>query len=153
MDYIPPNIAPQGTKQGDYFPSMVGLYDDWAIQYGYTPTQATTPMAEKSVLQEIAKQSYKPELSYSTDEDVYNLDPTVDAWDNSSNVLLYSQWQLDNSRLMWDRLNRGYPNAGESYSDVSERFSTVLSNYFQQIYYTSKYIGGQSFYRVQLVSD
>jgi predicted Zn-dependent protease len=24
MDYIPPNIAPQGTKQGDYFPSMGG---------------------------------------------------------------------------------------------------------------------------------
>ncbi|BAY17745.1 hypothetical protein NIES21_35870 [Anabaenopsis circularis NIES-21] len=149
MDYIPPNIAPQGTKQGDYFPSAVGAYDDWAIQYGYISTQATTPIAEKPLLQEIANQSYKPELSYSTDEDVYDLDPTADAWDNSNNVLVYSQWQLDNSRVMWDRLNKGYPTAGESYSDVSERFSTVLGNYFQQIYYVSKYIGGQSFYRIK----
>ncbi len=149
MDYIPPNIAPQGTKQGDYFPNMVGVYDDWAIKYGYVPTQATSPIAEKPILQEIADQSSKPELSYSTDEDVYDLDPTADAWDNSSNVLLYSRWQLDNSRLMWERLNKRFPVAGESYSDLSDRFSTVLGSYFQQIYYTSKYIGGQSFHRVK----
>jgi hypothetical protein len=149
MDYIPPNIAPQGTKQGDYFPTMVGLYDEWAIKYGYTQIQAASPIAEKPILQEIAQQSDKPELSYSTDEDVYDLDPTADAWDNSGDVLLYSQWQLNNSRVMWERLNQRYPMDGESYSDLSERFSTVLGNYFQQIYYTSKYIGGQSFYRVK----
>ncbi|MEH2261370.1 zinc-dependent metalloprotease [Nostoc sp.] len=148
MDYIPPNIAPQGTKQGDYFPSMVGPYDEWAIKYGYIPIKTSTPIAEKPILEEIAAQSYKPELSYSTDEDVYDLDPTADAWDNSSNVLLYSQWQLNNSRVMWQRLDKRYPLAGDSYSDVSERFSTVLGNYFQQIYYTTKYIGGQSFYRI-----
>ncbi|MBH8556164.1 zinc-dependent metalloprotease [Nostocaceae cyanobacterium CENA357] len=149
MDYIPPNIAPEGTKQGDYFPNMVGVYDDWAIKYGYMPTQATSTIAEKPILQEIADQSYKPELSYSTDEDVYDLDPTANAWDNSNNVLLYSRWQLDNSRLMWERLNKRFPMAGESYSDLSDRFSTVLGSYFQQIYYTSKYIGGQSFHRVK----
>ncbi|MEH1883126.1 MULTISPECIES: zinc-dependent metalloprotease [unclassified Nostoc] len=148
MDYIPPNIAPQGTKQGDYFPSMVGPYDEWAIKYGYIPIKTSTPIAEKPILEEIAAQSYKPELSYSTDEDVYDLDPTADAWDNSSNVLLYSQWQLNNSRVMWQRLDKRYPLAGDGYSDVSERFSTVLGNYFQQIYYTTKYIGGQSFYRI-----
>ncbi|MEH2449453.1 MAG: zinc-dependent metalloprotease [Nostoc sp.] len=148
MDYIPPNIAPQGTKQGDYFPSMVGPYDEWAIKYGYIPIQTSTPIAEKPILEQIAAQSYKPELSYSTDEDVYDLDPTADAWDNSSNVLLYSQWQLNNSRVMWERLDQRYPMAGDSYSDVSERFSTILGNYFQQIFYTTKYIGGQSFYRI-----
>ena len=148
MDYIPPNIAPQGTKQGDYFPSMVGVYDEWAIKYGYISIQTSTPIAEKPILEEIAAQSYKPELSYSTDEDVYDLDPTADAWDNSGNVLLYSQWQLNNSRVMWERLDKRYPMAGDSYSDVSERFSTVLGNYFQQIYYTTKYIGGQSFSRI-----
>jgi hypothetical protein len=148
MDYIPPNIAPQGTKQGDYFPSMVGPYDDWAIKYGYTPIPATTPLGEKPVLAEIAGQSYKPELSYSTDEDRYDLDPTANAWDNSNNILVYSRWQLDNSRVMFDRLNKRYPIDGESYSDLSNRFSNVLGNYFQNIFYTSKYIGGQSFYRL-----
>jgi hypothetical protein len=149
MDYISPNIAPQGTKQGDYVPSTVGPYDEWAIKYGYTSIQAPSPQAEKPVLVEIAGESDKPELSYSTDEDRFDLDPTANAWDNSNNVLVYSQWQLDNSRVMWDRLNQRYPVEGESYSDVSNRFSTILGNYFQNIFYTSKYIGGQSFYRVQ----
>ncbi|MBD2362586.1 zinc-dependent metalloprotease [Anabaena minutissima FACHB-250] len=149
MDYIPPNIAPQGTKQGDYFPNIVGLYDEWAIQYGYTPTQARTPIAEKPILQEIANQSYQPELSYATDEDVYNLDPTADAWDYSNNVLVYSQAQLNNLQVMWERLNQRYPLAGDSYSDVRYRFNSILSNYFDNIFYTTKYIGGQSFYRMQ----
>jgi Met-zincin/Domain of unknown function (DUF5117)/Domain of unknown function (DUF5118) len=148
MDYIPPNIAPQGTQQGDYFPSMVGTYDNWAIQYGYSPSEAKTSIGEKPFLDKIAEQSEKPELSYSPDEDTSEIDPTSAAWDNSGNVLVYSQWQLDNSRLMWQRLNQGYPMAGESYSDLSDRFETVLGNYLQQLFYTSKYIGGQSFYRV-----
>ncbi|TBR60515.1 DUF5117 domain-containing protein [Mastigocladus laminosus UU774] len=148
MDYIPPNIAPKGQKQGDYFPNMVGPYDDWAIQYGYTQFSAATPTAEKPFLNEIAEKSNQPELTYATDEDMYDLDPTADAWDNSNNVLVYSQWQLENARIMWDRLNQRGPVNGDSYSDVREQFGTVLGNYFQNIFYTTKYIGGQSFYRV-----
>jgi len=148
MDYIPPNIAPQGTKQGEYFPDAVGVYDNWVIEYGYTPIAAASPLAEKPILNKIAQKSYKPEYSYSTDEDVYDLDPTANPWDNSSNVLLYSQWQLDNARLMWTRLNQRYPLEGNSFTDVRDRFSTVLNNYSQHIHYTTKYIGGQSFYRV-----
>jgi hypothetical protein len=148
MDYIPPNLAPPGTQQGEYFPDSVGTYDRWAIQYGYKPIQAASPAAEKPFLDKIAQQSYKPEYSYSTDEDVYDLDPTANPWDNSSNVLLYSQWQLENARLMWTRLNQRYPLAGNSFVDVRDSFGTVLGNYFQNIYYTTKYIGGQSFYRL-----
>lgn len=153
MDYIPPNIAPESIKQGDYFPSIVGPYDAWAVKYGYSQIKAANTKAEEPVLRKIASESYKPEYSYSTDEDVYDLDPTADAWDNSSNVLLYSKWQMDNARKMWDRINKRYPLVGESYSDVRDRFGAVLSNYFQQIYYTSKYIGGQSFYRVYASED
>jgi hypothetical protein len=149
MDYMPPNIAPVGVKQGDYFPQKVGLYDEWAIQYGYSPSPATTPMGEKPFLAAIAGQSNQRELSYAPDEDVSNSDPTVNAWDHSSNVLVYSQSQLDNARRMWERLNKGYPMNGESSNDVEERFNTILRTYLQNLYYTSKYVGGQSFYRVK----
>jgi hypothetical protein len=148
MDYIPPNIAPNGTPQGDYFPDKVGSYDRWAVQYGYTPSGAKSTIAEKSFLEEIAKQSTNPELSYSPDEDTSEIDPTSAPWDNSGNVLIYSRWQLDNSRVMWKRLEQVYPIAGESYGDLTERFNTIFGNYLRQLYYTSKYIGGQSFYRV-----
>ncbi|NMG08763.1 peptidase M43 [Brasilonema sp. UFV-L1] len=149
MDYIPPNVAPRGTKQGDYFPKMIGPYDEWAIQYGYTPIPVATPAAEKPFLDKITEQSNKPELSYSTDEDVFDLDPTANAWDNSNNVLLYSHWQLDNALVMWQQLNSVDLLSSESFSNVKEEFGTVFSHYFQNIYYITKYIGGQSFYRVQ----
>lgn len=153
MDYIPPNIAPRGTVQGDYFPDKVGSYDIWAIQYGYTPSGAKSTIAEKSFLAEIAKLSENPELSYSPDEDTSEIDPTSAPWDNSGNVLVYSQWQLDNSRVMWDRLNQGYLMYGDSYSDLTNQFSTIFGNYLQQLSYTIKYIGGQSFYRVNPVDN
>ncbi len=147
MDYIPPNLAPQGVKQGDYFPATIGAYDKWAIQYGYTPSGAAHPLAERRILDQIAELSAKPELAYATDEDMFDLDPDVNPWDNSSDVLRYSQWQLNNARVMWERLNKRYPAKGESYSELSELFDQVFSHYLRHIYYTTKYIGGQSFYR------
>lgn len=147
MDYIPPNLAPPGVKQGDYFPASIGAYDKWAIQYGYTPSGAAHPLAERRFLDQIAELSDKPELAYATDEDMFDLDPDVNPWDNSSDVLRYSQWQLDNARVMWERLNKRYPAKGESYSELSELFDQVFSHYLRHIYYTTKYIGGQSFYR------
>ena len=147
MDYIPPNLAPQGVKQGDYFPSIVGPYDDWAIEYGYKPSGAVLLQDESRFLEKIAQQSTKPELDYATDEDTFDLDPDVNRWDNSSDVLHYSQWQLDNSRAMWERLNQGYPMQGESYSQLGEMFDMVFSHYLQNVYFITKYIGGQSFHR------
>ncbi len=149
MDYIPPNIAPNGVKQGDYFPNMVGPYDEWAIEYGYTPSSAKTTIGEKSFLATIAEKSNQRELSYSPDEDLSNSDPTVNPWDHSSNVLVYSQSQLGNARRMWERLNQGYAIDAESSSYVEDRFNSILRSYLQNLYYTSKYIGGQSFYRVK----
>src|SRR5262249_13309088 len=37
MDYCPINIAPKGQKQGDYYPTTLGPYDYWAIEYAYKP--------------------------------------------------------------------------------------------------------------------
>jgi len=147
MDYIPPNLAPQGVKQGDYFPSVVGPYDEWAIEYGYKPSGAMAPQAELKFLAAIASASTKPELDYATDEDTFDLDPDVNRWDNSSDVLRYSQWQLDNSRALWQRLNQSYPPLGESYSELSEMFDIVFLHYLQNTYFITKYIGGQSFHR------
>jgi hypothetical protein len=153
MDYLPVNIAPQGVEQGDYFPSVVGPYDEWAIEYGYkiSPSQALEPIipeAEKSFLQQIALASPQPELSYATDEDIWDINPLANVWDMSSDVLLYSQWQMDNARVMWQRLDKYYLLPGESYSNLRVLFNKVLNYYFRNATLLSKYIGGQSFQRL-----
>ncbi|MBD1881494.1 zinc-dependent metalloprotease [Coleofasciculus sp. FACHB-T130] len=147
MDYLPPNLAPQGVKQGDYYTSKVGAYDEWAIEYGYKPSGGVIPIAEQRFLDEIAKKSSQPELAYASDEDSFDLDPTVNQYDLSGDPLGYSRSQLDIDRQLWDRLNKGYPGTGESYSEVSDRFNTAFMHYLQNVFLITKYIGGQSFYR------
>jgi hypothetical protein len=157
MDYLPINLAPQGKAQGEYFPTSVGSYDEWAIEYGYKQSgaiapsggllSAIAPQAERRFLEDIAKRSTNPELAYATDEDIFDLNPDANRWDMSNDVLSYSQTQLDNARAMWARLEKRYPSSGESYSELSELFDTVFWHYFQNTYFITKYIGGQSFYR------
>ncbi|MBW4420623.1 MAG: zinc-dependent metalloprotease [Myxacorys californica WJT36-NPBG1] len=148
MDYNPVNLAPQGTKQGDYFTQLVGPYDEWAIAYGYTPTEAKVPAAEKRVLDAIAKKAPQPELSYATDEDVFSfLDPKVNAFDMSGDLLTYSQWQMENARKMWDRINTRYPGEGQSFNEVRVAFNAVFDYYFQYATFLGEYVGGQFFNR------
>jgi hypothetical protein len=152
MDYLPVNIAPQGVQQGEYFPSVIGPYDEWAIQYGYKKIpdagEVFTPEAEKSFLEEIALVSPQPELSYATDEDIRDINPLANLWDMSSDVLVYSQWQMDNARVMWQRLDEDDLPRGESYSSLRVFFNRVLRYYFRNASLLSEYIGGQSFRRL-----
>lgn len=169
MDYVPSNLASPGTEQGEYFPSVIGPYDEWAIEYGYKESDkaggnpsaseavavaslhasVVVPQAERRFLEEIAERATKPELAYATDEDVFDLDPEANRWDMSSDVLSHSQTQLDNARTMWERLEKRYPVSGDSYSELSEMFDTVFWQYFQNVYFITKYVGGQSFYRIR----
>ncbi|MEH1936639.1 MAG: zinc-dependent metalloprotease [Nostoc sp.] len=158
MDYLPVNIAPQGVQQGDYFPRVIGPYDEWAIEYGYkrSPSVALEgiiPESEKSFLEQIALASPQPELSYASDEDIWDINPLANVWDMSSDVLLYSQWQMDNARVMWQRLDKRYLSKGESYSKLRLRFNRVLKYYFRNATLLSKYIGGQSFQRLHASDD
>ncbi|ARV62024.1 peptidase M43 [Nostocales cyanobacterium HT-58-2] len=152
MDYLPVNMAPQGVQQGDYFPEVIGPYDEWAIEYGYKKNphqilEAMTPVAEKPFLEQIALASPQPELSYATDEDIWDINPLANVWDISSDVLVYSQWQMDNARIMWHRLDNGYPLSRESYGDLRLLFNRVLKYYFRNATLLTQYIGGQSFRR------
>ncbi|MEH2263285.1 zinc-dependent metalloprotease [Nostoc sp.] len=158
MDYLPVNIAPQGVQQGDYFPGVVGPYDEWAIEYGYEKSpsveiEGIIPESEKSFLEQIALASPQPELSYATDEDIWDINPLANVWDMSSDVLLYSQWQMDNARVMWEHLDKGYLSKGEKYSNLRVSFNRVFKYYFRNATLLSKYIGGQSFRRLHASDD
>jgi len=154
MDYLPVNLAPQGIAQGDYFPATIGPYDEWAIIYGYKPSNfesIKTSIAEneKAFLEQIVESSQQPELAYATDEDIWDINPNANVWDMSSNVLLYSQWQMDNAHFMWQRLEKFYPIKGESYSYLWTVFDKILMYYFRNANLIADYIGGQTFIRNQ----
>ncbi len=148
MDYNAVNLAPQGTEQGDYYTHLLGPYDLWAIEYGYKPSGETSIAGERKFLQQIASRSAEPALAYATDEDVFSfLDPQVNLFDLSADGLTYAQWQMDNARAMWNRVERRYPLRGESFSDLRTAFNSVFNHYWQFASFLTKYVGGQSFNR------
>ncbi len=149
MDYVPVNLAPSDQKQGDFFPMLVGPYDEWAIEYGYKPLKAMLPQQELRELQEIADaSSSNPDLAYAPDEDSMDiLNPAANMFDLSGDMLKYSEWQLENAKQMWERLDKRYPASGESFTDVLPMFDTVFSYYFRQAMNATLYIGGQWFNR------
>ena len=150
MDYVPVNLAPPGIVQGDYYTTMVGPYDDWAIEYGYKVIGGVNPNSDLPALQQIASRAGEPQLAYAPDEDtVDDLDPAANTFDLSANMLKYSQWQLDNARAMWKRLEKQIPAGEEGYNELRVMFDSVFGYYANQVMNTTLYIGGQSFNRIR----
>jgi Met-zincin/Domain of unknown function (DUF5117) len=148
MDYNAVNLAPQGTKQGDYYTHVIGLYDKWAIEYGYSASNAKSIIEERDYLQTIASRSAEPALAYATDEDVVSaLDPQINLFDMSGDVLTYAKWQMENARAMWQRVDKRYPLQGDGFNEVRVAFNTVFSHYLQNASFLINYVGGQSFNR------
>jgi hypothetical protein len=148
MDYSGVNLAPQGTPQGDYYTSVVGPYDEWAIAYGYAPSAATSTLGEKSFLTKIAQRAPELDLAYGTDEDAdASLDPAVVAFDLSSDLLTYAPTQMDNARAMWQRLEKRYPLPGDSFNDMRVIFADIFAHYASHALMLTQYVGGRSFNR------
>ena len=148
MDYSAVNLAPQGATQGDYFTQRIGPYDEWAIAYGYTPVDGLVPQSETRLLEKIAGRAPEPALAYATDEDIYaGLDPLTNPFDLSGDLLTYAPWQMENAQKMWQRLDQSAPTAGESFSDVRQKFDEIFDYYFQYASFLTTYVGGQSFNR------
>ena len=112
------------------------------------PFDAPVPQAETRTLDKIAQRAPEPALSYATDEDASSfLDPKVNVFDLSSDLLTYTQWQMDNSREMWKKVDSRYPSQGESFNEVRVAFNAVFDYYFQYSLFLTEYVGGQFFNR------
>src|SRR2546428_5626412 len=85
MDYNPPAIALDRSKQGDYYSRTIGTYDRWAIRYGYASVAGDSPDAERPGLGRIAREASEPDPVYGSDQDAgvagVGLGPTATPYD------------------------------------------------------------------------
>ncbi len=94
MDYDPINLAPAGTPQGNFFPHGPGIYDKWAIEFGYTPNMTDE---ERNLI--LAKASI-PEYVFGTDGDAMgspgsNTDPRAKRYDLSGDPVTYTSRRIE----------------------------------------------------------
>ena len=143
MDYMPVNLAPKGTKQGDFFTTTLGIYDYWAIEYAYKPDASADDLRKIA-----AKGASTPGLDYGTDEDTYlTADPHTNRFDMGQDVLQFATDRMSAADDLIKTLSNRVIEDGEGYQRARVAFGLLLSQYGNGAYLISKYVGGEFAYR------
>jgi hypothetical protein len=149
MDYIPANIMPAGTTQGEYYAARLGPYDVWAIEYGYRPLGGASPDAERRELQKIAERSGEPALAYATDEDTEpgDPDPFSNRFDLGSDPVEFARTRAELvAQLMpkiAERLTaKEADGSTPGYERVRQAFGVLLTAHGQAMTFASRLVGG-----------
>ncbi|HYM80219.1 MAG TPA: zinc-dependent metalloprotease [Candidatus Limnocylindria bacterium] len=154
MDYLTPNIAADRSKQGDYFGTVVGDYDVWAIRYAHTPTGAADPQADYAIMKKVAAESALPGHEYSTDDDTYPahaLDPRTNIWDLSADPLSFARERSAYIAGLWKsgKLEDRIIGAEGEYPVLRRAMDNLLGQYGQALGLSVKYVGGQHQFRTR----
>ncbi len=134
MDYTPINInMSDDSIQGDYAMVGVGLYDMWAIEYGYTFDKDLKPILARCT---------EPEHAYLTDEDTSGPDPFARRYDFTKNPLEYAYNQMELSRWHRARILDRFVEDGDSWSKAREGYNLTLSLQMRAVSIVSNWLGG-----------
>lgn len=147
MDYAPANIAPKGTKQGDYFSTTIGPYDYWAIEYAYKPLSGGTD-GEHDELRKLALKGATSGHDYGTDEDLYGTaDPSINVWDLGNDPLKFAQDRAALARELLKDLGEKGPEKGEGYQRVRQAFGVLLGQMGNAAHLAANHVGGEYSHR------
>jgi len=146
MDYAPINVAPKGIKQGDYFQTEPGLYDDWAITYGYS-TALKDDEAEQKRLNTILARSGEKGLAFGNDADDMrapgrHIDPRIMTGDLSSNPVAYAADRMDLIKSLFSELKEKTLIDGQSYQQLLTSANSLYGQYKRQAQVISRQVGG-----------
>jgi len=143
MDYVPVNIAPKGETQGDFFSTTLGVYDYWAIEYGYKPLSGGTT-GEVAELKKIASRSGEKGLGFATDEQVgsRNPDPEINIWDIGDDLVAFGKARAQLARDYFPGLVDRMVADGDDFTQARRAFNVLLSTHGEGMFYASRYVGG-----------
>ena len=145
MDYAPVNLAPPGRSQTGFYGVKPGPYDDWAIEFGYSPAlDGADGEAHRAAL---LNRSTESQLAFGNDADDMRtpgagIDPRVNVSDMSSDAITYATDRLD----LVDKIMQGLPNKigteGESYQELHNAYLVMAAEFARSANTISRYIGG-----------
>jgi len=146
MDYAPINAAPLGIKQGDYFQTEPGPYDDWAVQYGYS-TALSNPEKEQNRLNDILARSGEKALAFGNDADDMrspgrHIDPRIMTGDLSSNPVAYAVDRMTLINHLFTELKDKTLIKNQSYQQLLISANSLYGQYKRQAEIISRQIGG-----------
>lgn len=144
MDYAPPNIAGKGHKQGEFFSSTPGAYDNWLIEYSYSDFGSKKPEDEIEQLKTIASRCAEPLLAQCSDYDMggNNVDPLANYFDLGRDPLRYCYHKVDLTNELWKNSIKEFEKPGVSYEKIRRVFQSGWRSYVEGARFACQYIGG-----------
>jgi len=142
MEYFPFNIMALHSPGTPCWPTHLGEYDLWAIEYGYKPLGARSPEAELPALRKIASRCNEPGHAYESDETADQFDPLITRFDLARDPLEYWGTLLRDLQMMIPRLEKRMVPVGESYWKLTRTFNGLLGQYARGAMIITRYVGG-----------
>ena len=146
MDYTDIHIATGGREQTAYFGTQPGAYDDWIVEYSYSPALDDAE-AERERLREIASRSTEPQLLFGTDDHVmrapgWAMDPRVHWYDMTSDPVGYAADRLNLVEELLVTAREKNAAEGESWHQLRDAYGILLSQFSRSISVLAHQIGG-----------
>ncbi|MBE1298874.1 MAG: DUF5117 domain-containing protein [Alteromonadaceae bacterium] len=146
MDYPSVNFAPVGKEQGDFYTDRPGPYDDWVIEYGYSPA-VDDAAAEEERLNKILSRSTDPLLAFGNDADDMrapgrHIDPRINIFDMSGDAVAYARDRFELIKDSFGKIKENSLNEGDSYNDLVVGVNAMFTEFTRQANVASRYIGG-----------
>jgi len=145
MDYPAVNLASAGREQTRFYNVRPGPYDDWAIEFGYSPALNGADGAARRVA--LLNRSTEPELAFGNDADDMRapgagIDPRVNINDMSADAITYATERMALvDTIMADLLSKT-GTEGESYQELLNSYLILAAEFTRSANTISRYIGG-----------
>jgi hypothetical protein len=144
MDYARFNyvVQPEDNIPAELLFPGVGVYDRWAIEWGYKPIVGTkSPDEDKLVLNKwILSHADDPMYWFGSESNAY--DPRSQSEDLGNNSMKASEYGIKNLQRILPSLSDWYKGEGEKYTMVNEIYNQVVGQYRRYMGHVTKNIGG-----------
>ena len=141
MEYPAINLAPLGVEQGDYYDTIPGPYDIWAIKYGYTPNLSEDELAA------IIAEEIKAEHMFANDsEDMRSpgrgIDPRAMINDLTNDPITYAINRIELLNHTQDNIVPRLADRVETFEEYRLALTVFMREYSRQLEVISRHIGG-----------
>ena len=143
MDYARFNYVAQPGDEGVALMPNIGVYDKYAISWGYRPILDKSAEEEKPILNEwILKHADDPMYRFGHQQVGDIVDPSSQTEDLGDDAVKASIYGIANLKRILPNLREWTTKEGQDYSDLSEMYGQVFGQFSRYMGHVSNHIGG-----------
>ena len=143
MDYARFNYIAQPEDKGVALMPNIGIYDKYAISWGYRPILDTNAKDEKATLDAwILKHAGDPMYRFGHQQAGGVVDPSSQTEDLGDDAMKASMYVIKNLKRILPRLEEWTSEKGENYDELSTMYGQLLSQFNRYMGHVTANIGG-----------